>query len=196
MGLEENLQAAEAAVKYVTKFGLKATNQRKGRAAEAGGYEKLIGTSIGDDNQGPLVGKLDKIRGTSFTSMRAAVGSFVAAGVGNCMEQAQIAMLNIYDNHPKARSLDLMGFSNPDYDHAWLGIGLDPNWNKPGPDGKQNLRNWGKDAVWCDPWQSGGVWFAIDDLVKGKVRNLSAIYKCNTAERVAEGKPVSMFRIN
>lgn len=196
MALQDNLAAAEAAVKYVKQFGLKATNQRAGRAAEAGGYEKLIGTSIGDDNQGPLVGKLDKLRSTTFTSMRAAVGSFVAAGVGNCMEQAHIAMLKIYDDYPKARPLDLMAFSNPDYDHAWLGVGLDPNWNKAGPDGKQNLRTWGKDAVWCDPWQSGGVWFAIDDLVKGKVRNLSAIYKCNTAERVAEGKPVSVFRIN
>ena len=35
--------------------------------------------------------------------------------------------------------------------------------------------------------------FAIDDLVKGKVRNLNAIYKCNTKERVERGFPESLF---
>ena len=196
MGLQENLAAAKAAVDYVVGFGLKASNLRSGRAAEAGGYENLIGTSIGDKNQGPLVQKLGVVRAKHFTDIRKAAASYISAGVGNCTEQAEIALLKVFDDYPKARPLDLMAFSNKDYDHVWLGIGLASDWNKPGPKGLQNLRNWGKDAVWCDPWQSGGVWFAIDDFVKGKVRNLSAIYKCDSARRVAEGKPISMMHVD
>ena len=196
MGLKENLSAAEAAVNYVKGFGLKATNLRSGRAAEAGGFENLIGTDIGDENQGPLVPKLTAVRKKHFTDFRKKVAHYISSGVGNCTEQAEIAMLKVFDDYPKVRPLDVMAFTNDEYDHVWLGIGLEPDWDKPGPKGKQNLRNWGKDAVWCDPWQSGGVWFAVDDLVKGKVRNLSAIYKCNTAERVAEGKPASIFHVD
>ena len=196
MALQENLAAAKAAVEYVKGFGLKATNLRSGRVAEAGGFENLIGTDIGDKNQGPLVQKLTVVRNKHFTDFRKQVAYFISSGVGNCTEQAEIALLKVFDDHPDARPLDLMAFSNKDYDHVWLGIGLETDWDKAGPKGNQNLRNWGKDAVWCDPWQSGGVWFAVDDLVKGKVRNLSAIYKCNSAERVAEGKPVSMMHVD
>ena len=198
MGLRENLAAAEAACKYVVGLGLKASNLRSGRAAEAGGYENLIGTDIGLKNQGPVAFQLNAARGHASTlpDIRAKEAVFLATGVGNCVEQAGIALLKVFDDHPGVRPLDLMGFSSPGYDHAWLGIGLLPGWNKPDPKGIQNLRSWGKDAVWCDPWQSGGVVFAVDDLVKGKVRNLSAIYKCNTAERVAAGKPVSILRMS
>jgi hypothetical protein len=59
-----------------------------------------------------------------------------------------------------------------------------------------NLRSWGTDAVWVDPWQGDGVAFPVDDLVKGKVRNLNAIYKCNTVELVEEGLPISQFHVD
>lgn len=52
------------------------------------------------------------------------------------------------------------------------------------------------DAVWCDPWQCRTVRaFAITDLVAGRVRNLDAIYKLNTAELIGAGKPVSFYRV-
>jgi hypothetical protein len=53
---------------------------------------------------------------------------------------------------------------------------------------------WGQEAVWCDPWQGdNGVVFAVSDPVRGAVRNLNAIYKCNTCERVEEGLPGSLL---
>jgi len=57
-----------------------------------------------------------------------------------------------------------------------------------------NLRSWGDEAVWVDPWQGDGKTFAIDDLVKGKVRNLNAIFRCHTAAFVEAGVPNSLFR--
>jgi hypothetical protein len=91
-------------------------------------------------------------------------------------------------------SLSLMGFTAAGYDHVWVVIDLDNNYAAPSPPtGEQNLRNWGANAVWCDPWQGDGVAFAVQDLVKGKVKNLNFIYKCNTAERVAAGRPTVMM---
>ena len=107
---------------------------------------------------------------------------------GNCWEQAITAF--VYLHEKGVRPLDLVAFDNDagGYDHVWVVIGLDQNWER------QNLRSWGVNAVWCDPWQGDGMVFAVDDLVKGKVRNLNAIYKCDSVRRIEAGNPASLFR--
>jgi hypothetical protein len=68
------------------------------------------------------------------------------------------------------------------YDHMWAVIGLHAGWQS------DNMRSWGADAVWVDPWQrDDGVHFSITDFVAGKVRNLNAIFKCDSVERVEAG---------
>ena len=151
----------------------------------------VAGNTLGPFENITLIDVLNNIR------------TIVLARNGNCLEQAELALYWIYANHPTARPLDLMYFRNNSYDHVWVGIGLAPGWNTVSPIrigartmGRYDVRNWGSDAVWCDPWQSGGVAFSVADLVAGKVRNLDAIYKCNTSELIAEGWPGSYLRVN
>lgn len=230
MALAENLRAAEAAVEYVKSLNIRAMNRLSDRLAEGGGVDTVIKTN---PEQGLQAVIKDLQQGVDRTTAFAKAGP---AGVGvnairqvlsspdtiinvktnaieitqrrygNCHEQAQVAMAYVYNTYPNIRPLDLMKFGNDEYDHVWLGIGLNPGWNKVVPDGrngnaglkinKYSLREWGPDAVWCDPWQSGGVAFSVPDLIKGAVRNLSAEYKCDTAENVEDGWPMSMLRVN
>lgn len=228
MSLEDNLTAAKAAVDYVKSLNIRAMNRLSDRLAAEGGIDKVIGSDQGlravfaEFDQGASmedafakagaagVGVSDlrgqTMRPTSLMRLRFNAQLIVAQKFGNCEEQAQVAMLHIYDNYKAARPLDLLCFNAGGYDHVWVGVGLSPTWNKAVPDGrngvpgvkrtKYSLREWGPEAVWCDPWQSGGVAFAVQDLVKGSVRNLSAEYKCDSAERVEDGAPMSMLRIN
>jgi hypothetical protein len=77
-----------------------------------------------------------------------------------------------------------MRFTAQSYDHVWVVIG-----RANGSD-LTNLRTWGPDAVWCDPWQGErGVAFGIQSFVRGEIRNLNAMYKCNTVDLVQAGVP-------
>jgi hypothetical protein len=111
-----------------------------------------------------------------------------ACGLGNCWEQASIAFVYLRDHG--ASPIDFMFFTAPGYDHAFVIIGRAQFSNF------SNLRTWGPNAVWCDPWQGRtGRAFAIADFIAGRVRNLDAIYKLNTAELVGAGKPISFWRV-
>lgn len=108
---------------------------------------------------------------------------------GNCHEQSCAAFYYLYCKIPgDVDCIDLMTFANKSYDHVWVVIG------RVDASDVKSLASWGPTAVWCDPWQNDGTAFAIQDLVMGKVRNLDAIYKCNTAEKVAMGNPMSWCR--
>ena len=113
-----------------------------------------------------------------------------AHGVGNCGEQSIVAYRWLYDE--KVKPIDLMGFSDIiglGYDHMWVIIGR----NKDSKVG--DLRSWGDEAVWCDPWQGdAGLFYSIDDFIRGAVRNLDARYKLNSVELVEAGKPLSLRR--
>lgn len=108
--------------------------------------------------------------------------------VGNCMELAAIAFTYLYDEG--IRPLDYMGFGNtPTYDHAWLVIGR--------VDGSDlwDIRTWGDDAVWCDPWQlRDGRVYSTEALCRGAVVNLDQAFNLGSAELVNAGQPYSMWR--
>ena len=186
MPLADNLRAAQQAVAHVKHSGILAANKAQDRIRAAGGIDRVIGTGYNNTaaagvgvtrSAGILAYTMGNLRGTAEFATR--------NKYGNCFEQAIMAFIFLYDRG--VRPLDLMTFGSPSYDHVWTCIGLAPGWQG------SNLRSWGADAVWCDPWQGEGVAFAIDDLVKGKVRNLNAIYRCNTAELVEQGNPKSLF---
>lgn len=189
MALAENLVAAANAVAYVKGLGILACNKVSDRLAAAGGIDSVIGTDQGmnSGDLGVAGAGVGVTRGVAFGNLRSKVAHCINVGFGNCQEQAEIALLHIFDAgiHP----VDLVYFSNPDYDHAWVVIGLDPGAQSG------NLRSWGPHAVWCDPWQGDGIAVSIDDIVKGKVRNMSAIYKCDSLERIEAGLPASMMHI-
>lgn len=186
MPLADNLRAAQQAVTYVKSSGILAANKVQDRIRAAGGIDRVVGAGYSNAaaagvgvtrGAGIVAYTIGNLRGTAEFAAR--------NRYGNCHEQAIMAFVFLYDRG--VRPLDLMTFGNNSYDHVWTCIGLTLGWQRA------NLRSWGPDAVWCDPWQGEGVAFAIDDLVKGKVRNLNAIYKCNTAELVEQGNPKSLF---
>ncbi|MBV8632066.1 MAG: hypothetical protein JOZ83_14140 [Silvibacterium sp.] len=84
-----------------------------------------------------------------------------------------------------------MSFSNPSkvndkplYDHAWIVIG---RVDRSDP---RSVKTWGREAVWCDPWQlRAGRVYSVDDLIKRKATNLESSFKLNTAELVDAGWP-------
>jgi hypothetical protein len=186
--LADNLRNAQQAVNHVKATGILASNKLSDRLQAAGGVDRVIRLGGSDHtastgvlrtrDAGIVTYTLGNLRGTAEYAAR---NKF-----GNCWEQAIMALVYLHDRG--VRPLDLMSFDNPGYDHVWTCIGLVANWQST------NLRSWGPDAVWCDPWQAQGVAFAVDDLVKGKVRNLNAIFKCNTTELVEAGLPRSLFR--
>ena len=192
MSLSDKIGCGEAAVKEVKNAGILADNKLGDRLKAAQGIETVIAARQGFDstaNDG-----LKRTRACPPTHL--AIENLIAYAehtkrtrYGNCFEQAVIAFVSLYEKG--VRPIDLMEFDNDDqgYDHVWVVIGLHAGWQ---PD---NLRSWGQEAVWCDPWQAEGVVFPVDDLVKGKVRNLSWIYKCNTAELVEAGNARSRFRV-
>lgn len=188
MALADNIRLGENAVKEVKSLGVLASNKLGDRLKAAGGVENVVG--VGYDptasdgvgrtrNAGIVAMTIGNLRGTAENARR--------TKFGNCWEQAIIAF--VYLHEKGLRPLDLMSFTTAGYDHVWVGIGLHRGWTA------DNLRSWGTDAVWCDPWQADGVVFAVSDLIKGSVRNLNAIYKCNTSELVEAGMPESMIRV-
>ncbi len=226
MGLKENLDAAEAAVKYVKGLGIRANNKVSDRlAAEGGGVDFMknkTGLNIGgkilaptavmavaNTRQNAAVAVNDALdspgmdmrclfgeEDAQLVAYRARWGVTLGSKAGNCEEQAIGALLYLFDNYGQVRPLHLMTFSAKGYDHVWVGVGLGAKWDEKDKKGNHNLGNWGENAVWCDPWQGDGVAFAVADFVKGKVRNLNAIYKCNTPELVEKGVPISKARFD
>ena len=188
MSLDGNLTAARNAVAYVKGLGIKAANKISDRIEAAGGVDSVIGTDQGSRMGvlGPAGNRVSNVRASGLQDYRDKVAYYIAQRAGNCQEQAEIALLHMYD--AGIRPLDLMFFSAVGYDHVWVGVGLHAGWESG------NLRSWGADAVWCDPWQGDGMAFSISDLVKGKVRNLNSKYKCDSLERIEEGLPKSTNR--
>jgi hypothetical protein len=184
--LEANLAAATAAVKFVKDKKLKASNKVSDRIAAAGGIDKVVGTNQGTGTLGPAGSGVRATRKVGLRLCLANLGSradhYVNKGFGNCQEQAEIALWWLYKNNASIRPLSLMSFNAKGYDHVWVVVGLAKGWQD------ENLRSWGTAAVWCDPWQGDGIAFPITDFIKGSVRNLNAIYKCNTVERVEAGQ--------
>ncbi len=155
--------------------------------------DKSFQTALKD---GTLINEVDAMRKTYTWPKSADIldvmmvrDEAIKARCGNCHEQACVAYYELYCRIPaEVDCIDLMTFGDKSYDHVWVVIG------RVGASDLKSLATWGPTAVWCDPWQSEGVAFAVQDLVKGKVRNLDAIYKCNTAEMVAMGNPKSLCR--
>jgi hypothetical protein len=82
-------------------------------------------------------------------------------GIGNCVEQASIAFVYLYQNG--VRPLDFMMFGANGWDHGWLVIGRDAN-------ATEDLSTWGADAVWCDPWAvDNGLLFSVAALVNDTI---------------------------
>ncbi|WP_143062251.1 hypothetical protein [Paraburkholderia diazotrophica] len=189
MALADNIRLGESAVREVKGLGVLACNKLGDRLKAAGGVDNVVGYGY-DDTAGAGVDRTRSagVRTMTIGNMRGTAEHVRNTKYGNCWEQAIIAFVHLYDKG--LRPLDLMQFTTAGYDHVWVGIGLHPGWQS------NNLRSWGPDAVWCDPWQGDGVVFAVSDLVKGAVRNLNAIYKCNTCELVEAGMPLSLIRVD
>lgn len=190
MSLEENIQRGKRAIREVKSMNILASNKVGDRLKAAGGIENVVGHGYdwtahdGVENMRAATGSA-----TSIADLQNIVATVRGMGYGNCGEQAIVTFMFLYEQD--WRPLDLMCFDPtvPGYDHCWVVIGLDAAWER------DNLRSWGPEAVWCDPWQGDGVVFAISDFVKGAVRNLNANYNCDTYERVEAGKPQSLLRV-
>lgn len=202
MALAENLAAAEAAINYVKGLNMRSANKIAHRLREAGGVEAVVRAGTDAARQALLnrAGQgVGVTRSMPAGNLNAIAANAETTGYGNCGELAAIAMVHILNNAPAARPVDYMTFSANGYDHAWVVIGLDAGWQNAPPlrgEARANLRAWGADAVWCDPWQGDeGVFFSVAEFVQGKVRNLNAIYKCNTVEQVEKGLPQSLCHV-
>ncbi len=189
MPLGQNLAAAGLAIAQARTHIGGSSNRRSDRIAAAGGIDAIIAARTGTDVM--LENAVDASRnnvigptlvGAAGADTTAIANGAIATRVGNCHELAAVAYewLRAGGHTP----IDLMNFTAPGYDHVWVVIG------RLNGSSLTNLRSWGPDAVWCDPWQGdSGVAFGIQDFVKGGVRNLNAIYKCNTVELVEAGVP-------
>ena len=188
MPLDQNLAIAAQAVAVARTYIRGSANRISDRIAAAGGIEAIIEARTGKCMK--LTDDLNTSRAKIFPTLvdnpevdttKIANGA-IASGVGNCHELAAVAFewLRLSNVTP----IDLMKFTAQGYDHVWVVIG------RVNQSDMTNLRSWGPDAVWCDPWQGdNGVAFGIRSFVRGEVRNLNWIYKCNTVERVEAGIP-------
>ena len=217
MSADENLVHAQTAIR-ITKNHISCSNNLRGDrlASFGGGIEELIALWKTDPQMNALISNpapigsfaapvhddADLVRAAgispdSVPNLYLMVRNVLASGTayGNCMEQAALAFVYLYE--AGVAPLDYMCFTarkkdkkgRPLYDHAWLVIGLDADAEL------NDLRTWGDDAVWCDPWQmKDGRAFKISDLVAGRVRNLDWQFRLDTAERIGAGEPASLVR--
>jgi len=192
MSLAQNLTTAANAIARARAGIRGSSNRRSDRIASAGGIEAIIATRTGFD--GTLLNDVDNSRATVHltgnpgTDTTNIANAAIASGVGNCHELAAVAFE--YLRASAITPVDLMTFTTAGYDHVWVVIGR-VNGSAVG-----NLRTWGADAVWCDPWQGdAGVAFGIQEFVRGGVRNLNFLYRCDTVERVEAGAPSVIHRI-
>ena len=182
MTLATNLQDANSAIAYVKQLGIFSSNKIADRLRGAGGIDAVVQSRVGTDwHVGIQLGmQRNYTSANNITNYRTKTQMYAQSRLGNCHELAELALVWLYDHG--TRPLDLCAFTAAGYDHVWVMIGLDPGATS------DNLKTWGPDAVWCDPWQGDGVAFAIEDLIKGNVRNLNWQYKCNTRELVEAGR--------
>ncbi|HHP7236507.1 MAG TPA: hypothetical protein ACFCUC_17880 [Desulfobacterales bacterium] len=183
MGLKENIEAGNQAIAYVAGLNITSSNKVAHRLAAAGGVDACIGSDMGmrTGDLGPAGAGLAAIRRAAPANIDSLTQAAIRAGYGNCGELALIAAVHLREQG--VRPVDVLYFGTQGYDHMWTMIGLDAGWQA------DNLRSWGADAVWVDPWQGDkGMCFSIKDFVAGKVRNLNAQYNCNTLERVEAGR--------
>lgn len=211
MTLQANLAMAREAVGYVNSLRLLSSSSSSDRIARVGGMEAAIASGSRISNRrgrgGPLEGAVDAMRLTTSFSDHPTLQEAIweaqqakAAGVGNCEEMSLLVIEYLH-----SRGLgpaDVMALRGFRYDHMFVVIGLAPEAgiSRTDPNSRlgimrQNLRDWGPDAVWCDPFQNGGTVFAVSDLIAGNVRNLDFRLKCHTAESVVDGVPRSILRI-
>jgi len=182
MTLERNLAIAQDAIDHISRIQIKSSNKIGNRLSASGGIENVIGTDQGTrtGDLGVAGINLQDLRSLTQTSFRQWAGRTVFSKSGNCGELAIVAAIHMID--AGGTPVNLMRFTAANYDHMWATIGVRPGWQA------DNLRSWGDEAVWVDPWQTDeGIAFSIKDFVAGKVRNLNAIYNCNTIERVESG---------
>ena len=182
MSLRENLEIANTAISNIAKLGIVSSNKRSHRIEAQGGIDNVIGTDQGDRTGflGAAGMSLSTLRALPDTTVRQMAGRAVLSKSGNCGELAMVAAIHMIDGG--GTPVHLMWFEDDGYDHMWATIGVDPGWQP------NNLRSWGAEAVWVDPWQTdNGIAFSIADFVAGKVRNLNSIYKCDSVERVEAG---------
>jgi len=182
MTLARNLEIAESAISNVSKLGIISSNKITHRIKASGGIQNVIGT--GQGMRTGILGvagiDLQTLRGMPPAGLRLTAGRAALSKSGNCGELAMLAAIDMIDTG--GTPVHLMWFTTPGYDHMWATIGVHTGWQA------DNIRSWGAEAVWVDPWQTdGGIAFSIEDFVAGKVRNLNAIFNCNTIERVEAG---------
>ncbi|MEM9103277.1 MAG: hypothetical protein AAGB12_13235 [Pseudomonadota bacterium] len=192
MSLEHNMQIAQSAIDHVASLDIISANKIGHRIRAAGGIDNVIGSDQGVRMQeaGPAGDGLGPVRhfppGFHFDTatqgqVRIQAGRCVYSRFGNCQELAMVAAIHMID--AQGAPIHLMRFNAAGYDHVWTTIGVDDdNW------APNDMRSWGHDAVWVDPWQTDtGIAFSIRDFIAGRVRNLNAIYMCNSVERVQAG---------
>jgi hypothetical protein len=182
MPLAQNLQIAQAAIAHVAGLGIRSSNKGSHRLAAVGGADNAVGSDMGTrtGNLGPAGLNLVAVRTTPVANLRQLAQTAVAAQAGNCGELAVIVAVEMFDNG--GTPIHLMNFSATGYDHAWATIGVHNGWDPA------DLRSWGDEAVWVDPWQTeSGIAFPIKDFIAGKVRNLNWLFNCDTVERVEAG---------
>jgi|GEM_PF-3995108 len=202
MSLEGNLSLGKAAIDHVKCFRLQSSNQRSNRIASLGGVEAAIKSPrrVGIHDEGPLAERILDLRNHGKLAANRLKIFWLAerakaAGIGNCTEASSVVFQFLCQKN--VRPIDIMSFTNPVYDHVWVVIGLAGDGlqlrrhRNGGP--RVNLRDWGPEAVWVDGWQNGGCCFAVDDLVKGKVRNLRWQSGLHSAEAIEAGFPDSFF---
>jgi hypothetical protein len=186
MSLEQNLQKAKQAVDYVRSRIKYSSNKGSDRLAYAGGIESVVKGKQGFDLK--LIGTLDGLRqDVAIDDLEARTQRYVLSNMGNCGEMAEVAY--VWLRKAGVRPIEYMHFAarSAANDHAWVMIGRDKDC-----DGT-NLRSWGEEAVWCDPWQGQGMYYSIADLVAGKVRNLNWKYELDTVQKIEEGQPEAMY---
>lgn len=191
MGLKENLEIAEAVIADIAKLGILSANKIAHRITASGGIQRVIGTDQGTRAKNPgiagirlasLRSRLPDLEFDAMTadSVRKSAHRVETAKSGNCHELAMVAAARMIDKG--GTPVHLMKFTAEDYDHVWATIGVHAGWQP------HNLRSWGDDAIWVDPWQTDdGIAFSIRDFVAGRVRNLSALYHCASPEEVEKG---------
>ncbi|MEM9103276.1 MAG: hypothetical protein AAGB12_13230 [Pseudomonadota bacterium] len=180
MSLAYNLQLAEDAIRHVASLNIISSNKISHRIRAAGGIDNVIGSDQGAVNPGPAGQGVADLRNFNSNNVRMIAGRSALSGFGNCGELAMIAAIHMMD--AQGTPIHLMWFEHQDYDHMWATIGVQDEWDTG------NLRSWGNEAVWVDPWQTDeGIAFSLSDFIAGRVRNLNASYLCDSVDRIEAG---------
>ncbi len=222
MTLDTNLSVARSVLREIRGMGIRSLNNSSHRTQAMGGMDVAVGSSRQTGERTKDWGPLDDIftqanrlywshtdaPDYTLAILRTNAGITRACGVGNCEALSEVTVRVLHDQFPEARPVDIMvtsnwlGVARARYHHAFVVIGLSDGWDRLGLDPRNpelyapDLRNWGPDAVWCDPWQNGGVAFAVRDLIQGGVRNLDVRLRLHTREDVEAACPRSVFRLN